>query len=118
MSEHLLDRSGSQADTGSTLGKAGFRGSAQTLDGSVLIRLEGELDMATAAKVRHLLNVALDARASTVALDLTQLTFLDSTGVHVLMSARRRAAAQGSSFVVRSPLALFSRFSGCRESTS
>jgi anti-anti-sigma factor len=84
------------------LGSHGFDCSTETVAGSVVIRLQGELDMATAPQFARLLNAALDIGASTLVLDLAGLSFLDSSGIHVLLSAHHRAGHE-CSFVVRSP---------------
>ena len=103
MAEHLLDRHDNLASRGLALHRTGFHAYPDTTDGTVLIRLEGELDMASAPRLGRILHEALDGGAATVALDLTGLTFLDSTGIRVLFSAHRRAAAQGCAFILRSP---------------
>lgn len=62
-----------------------------------MIVARGEIDIKTAAE----LETALSAHASeTLILDLTAIEFIDSTGLHVLTSARGRCAEAGGRLVV------------------
>jgi anti-sigma B factor antagonist len=72
-------------------------------NGTVVVTLQGELDMATAPGLGRALTEALDARPPAMVLDLTDLTFLDSTGIRILVTACRRAETDGCPFVLRSP---------------
>ena len=103
MSDPLLDRDEDLPDPGAGLLPPGFHVFPEAVDDGVLVRVEGELDMASAPRLGRVLNTALDQGASTVSLDLTELTFLDSTGVRVLISAHRRAADQGCVFTLSRP---------------
>jgi anti-sigma B factor antagonist len=70
-------------------------------DGStVRLSLQGELDMATRARVERALIGAEDSGATVVELDLSGLTFMDSSGVHVALEAGSRAREKGYSLVV------------------
>lgn len=103
MPENVLDPPDDLAGIASALLRAGFHAEANALDGSVVVRLQGELDMASAPALSRALDTALDARPNSLALDLRDLTFVDSTGIRVLITACRRAGSQGSSFVLREP---------------
>ena len=67
------------------------------------IGLRGEMDIANAADVeRELLRVeATDAPA--IVLDLAELTFLDSTGIRLLLMADGRSRTNGERLVLRPP---------------
>ncbi len=54
------------------------------------MRVAGELDIATAASLERVLRGA-QRSAKLVVLDLRELTFMDSSGVHVIVDASRRA---------------------------
>ena len=56
-------------------------------NGYALVRLIGELDMLTAPDLSQLIT-ALDPDDDLVAVDLSDLTFIDSKGIRALMSAR------------------------------
>jgi anti-sigma B factor antagonist len=58
----------------------------QDADGARRVALRGELDLGTAARLEQ----ALDAADGPVLLDLRELTFMDSTGVRVLLEAAER----------------------------
>lgn len=87
----------------SALRHTGFHAEAQSIDGSVVVRLQGELDMATAPVLDRALTAALASAGGAVVVDMSSLTFMDSTGIAVLLGAARRAEAAGRSLVVRSP---------------
>jgi anti-sigma B factor antagonist len=66
--------------------------------GALVFKLRGSLDIATAPTVRAALNDATETGGHDLIVDLTQLEFLDSTGLGVLIGAHRRAAERGGSF--------------------
>lgn len=53
-----------------------------------VVSLAGEHDLYTAPKVQETLRGVIAAGARTTVIDLTETTFLDSTMLHVLLSAR------------------------------
>jgi len=66
-------------------------------DGHTLVfALRGSLDIATSPSVRAALTDASDGKQNVV-VDLTQLEFLDSTGLGALIGAHRRATENGGS---------------------
>jgi anti-sigma B factor antagonist len=70
--------------------------SAETLaDGGTVVRVDGELDMATT----HALEEAVEGadRSRRLVIDLTACTFLDSSAVRVLVSTARAAQTAGGS---------------------
>ncbi len=66
--------------------------------GTLIFKLRGSLDLATAPTVRAALTEATEKGNHDLIVDLTQLEFLDSTGLGVLIGAHRRAAERGGSF--------------------
>ena len=52
--------------------------------------LAGEIDLATAPELQARLEVLIDATTGDVALDVARVTFLDSTGLHVIALAHQR----------------------------
>jgi len=104
MTDHVLDPpDDGVAGVASSLLRAGFHAEADSAEGSVVVRLQGELDMATAPALSRALDTALDALPTALVLDLRELTFVDSTGIRVLITSCRRAAGQGCSFALHSP---------------
>ncbi len=70
------------------------------------VRVTGELDLATAPQLEQTLQQA-DLRAPRVVLDLRKLTFINASGVHVIVEASRRARRCGHRLVlVRGPSAV------------
>jgi anti-anti-sigma factor len=61
--------------------------------------LSGELDMAAAGELETVI-VACAESASGLTLDLSQLTFMDSTGVRLLLFAQQACQANGAEFAV------------------
>lgn len=64
-------------------------------DGAVHLALTGELDLSTVDKVEDELRRVEDGGAETVVLDLTALSFLDSTGLRTIVTADQRARKHG-----------------------
>jgi stage II sporulation protein AA (anti-sigma F factor antagonist) len=65
-------------------------------DGVHAIRLFGELDLATAAEAQRELERAEATDAEAIVLDLSGLTFIDSTGVRLLVAANARSRADAN----------------------
>jgi anti-sigma B factor antagonist len=67
------------------------------------VRVTGELDLATAPRLMQTLRQAED-RARRVVLDLRDVTFMDTSGLHVIEDASVRATSAGRKLVlVRGP---------------
>lgn len=78
-----------------------LRVTVQPLEDARLIRAAGELDMSSAPALRNELEAARD-EAVTALLDLSEVTFIDSTGLHLLLEASRSAGdSDWSLFIVR-----------------
>ncbi len=61
--------------------------------------MRGELDLATAGRLQETLDALAEQESSTI-LDLSNVGFLDSTGLRVIVSAARASEASGWSFAV------------------
>ena len=57
------------------------------LNGSIIISVCGEMDMTTAPQLEEALAAC---NGQPVVVDLTELTFIDSTGLHVLLQDRKK----------------------------
>ena len=69
--------------------------SVEELDGWALVRASGDIDVATAPRLREqLVNVIAGGQARVV-LDLDGVDFLDSTGLGVIVSALKRTRTHG-----------------------
>ena len=71
----------------------------QSLDGSTVLIAAGEIDIATAPALREALLAAAQL-SGRVVVDLSAVTFLDSTGLGVLMGSFKHISAQGSMCLV------------------
>lgn len=72
---------------------------------AAVVRVVGELDLATAPQLRELL-VDLAAQGSHhVTLDLADLAFIDSTGLKVFVAGLKRLRESGGELALRSPSA-------------
>ncbi|MEA2391707.1 MAG: anti-sigma factor antagonist [Solirubrobacteraceae bacterium] len=60
-----------------------------------IISATGELDSFTSPELSHSIGKAIEAGQTDLLLDLNQVTFLDSTGLGVLLNALRRLARAG-----------------------
>lgn len=65
--------------------------SVDTVGDAVVVRLAGDLDLYNAEQVRAALNGALDGSPARLVVDVTEVEFLDSTALGVLIDAHRRA---------------------------
>jgi len=71
-------------------------------DGAYSLRVRGEIDLANLARLRELLEEAIDGGASRIVVDCHDLEFLDSSGIGALVAARTRLGADGE-LVLDSP---------------
>lgn len=65
-----------------------------------VIELGGEFDLSGVARVSEVFASALNSSATGIVLDLRELEFLDSTGVHAILKAERSAGDRNRSFVI------------------
>jgi anti-anti-sigma factor len=78
--------------------------------GWTLVRLRGELDVASAPDLRErLLDLLNRLTPSGLILDLSKLDFIDSSGTAVLVGTERRARLLGCTLVLVAPRAPVSR---------
>lgn len=64
--------------------------------GRVTLVVTGEVDLATAPQLRQACLTGLTGGVGCLHLDLTGVTFMDSTGLHVLIATQRRAELIGN----------------------
>jgi anti-anti-sigma factor len=69
-------------------------------DGATEIGVEGELDLAVADQLQAAIDGAL---AGTTLIDLSRCTFIDSTGIAVILRAHRLGEQDGGRCVAHSP---------------
>ena len=59
-------------------------------DSATTLKVTGDVDMASAPRLRSVLDELLDSGVDCIVLDCHELTFLDSSGIGVLVAARTR----------------------------
>jgi anti-anti-sigma factor len=70
---------------------------------TVEVRLEGEIDLASIGQVDAQLMSAEEAAADSLVLDLTAVTFIDSSGLRSILTAHERLESRGATLVVVKP---------------
>jgi anti-sigma B factor antagonist len=88
-----------------------FAAKVTEFDNDSLVVLSGELDMATASTLTHALDPLLAQGSCEVILDLSGLTFIDSSGIAAMVEAQHRLSEKGRELSVhgarRSALRVF-----------
>jgi len=69
-------------------------------NGLVHVALVGELDLSSVAKVQEELRRVEATSPATLVVDLSKLTFLDSTGLRCIVTADERAREDGRRIVI------------------
>lgn len=73
------------------------------LDGHAELRLVGELDMDTASRLAAALEPVYEHGVATLVLDLSELGFIDSSGLHHLVKALKHQRERGGEVVLHAP---------------
>jgi anti-sigma B factor antagonist len=74
-----------------------FEADVSYLDDATTIAMRGELDLYTAPTLREVTVRVLQERPQAVVLDATDLTFIDLTGIGILVGLLRRTESHGGS---------------------
>jgi len=73
------------------------------LDGDTVVRAAGELDVNTAPELREQLARLIAEDARQIVIDLTEVSFVDSTALSVLVSALKRLRQADGDLELASP---------------
>ena len=74
---------------------------------TVVVALEGEIDLSSAPDAERRIAEAEAGEPARIVIDLREVTFMDSSGLRVLLTAHRRADERGGGFaLVRGPGAI------------
>lgn len=72
-----------------------FKVDVRTENGAPLLRISGELDLASSPTLEQALEQATASSPSLIIIDLRDLDFMDSTGLSVLIRAHQQAQQGG-----------------------
>lgn len=72
-------------------------------DDKIVVAAQGEIDVSNASELRDPLDAALAEGAQQLVCDLSEVPYIDSTGIGVLVGVAHRAEEAGCSFVVAHP---------------
>jgi anti-sigma B factor antagonist len=70
-----------------------------------VVRARGEVDIYTGPSLRDVLRDALATGASKVIIDMTDVSFIDSSGLSVIIGAHKKAEDGGIELVLQGPTA-------------
>jgi anti-sigma B factor antagonist len=90
------------------VGSADLVTSTHTDDGKAVVSVRGEVDLVSCDELRRALHEALQSSTHAV-VDLAELSFIDSSGLSVLVDAHRKARDAGGVLVVRNPTPMLRR---------
>jgi anti-anti-sigma factor len=68
-----------------------------------VLALAGELDLAGASRLSEAFAALSDTPYERIVVDLGELTFIDSTGIHTLLEAEQAIRARGGLMTLRAP---------------
>jgi anti-anti-sigma factor len=88
------------AQTHSLSGEGAFSITSRRLEDGILIALSGDVDLATASIVDDEIRRA-EQSENLVVLDLGEVTFMDSTGLRIVISAHQRLRERGASLQIQ-----------------
>jgi|GEM_PF-1106325 len=74
-------------------------------DAWVIVKATGEIDLSNVSELRDAVDSALESSPEGFIIDLTDLTYIDSAGVAVVISAYRHASKLGGRLAVVKPSA-------------
>ncbi|GGM75954.1 anti-sigma factor antagonist [Thermopolyspora flexuosa] len=75
----------------------------RALGDAAVVAVEGELDLFTAPHLREEVRDAIKKDGPTLVLDLSELSFMDSSGLSVLIEAWRLATSEGGCVSLANP---------------
>ncbi len=79
---------------------------------SVTVRVTGEIDMATTPALRSCLTECLAEGFTHVTMDMTEMEFIDSSGLGVLVWALKELRARGGELIIKNPPSIAKKILG------
>jgi anti-sigma B factor antagonist len=86
-----------------------FSATVAAVDGNVIVELLGEVDMDSAPDLASALEELTEGGPPEIILDFSNLDFLDSSGIAVLVAAQQRLILRGRHLSVRYPNAVVTK---------
>ena len=80
----------------------GFSTEVTESEGATAIHVRGEIDMTTAERLRDAIEPLMGPK-QTIILDFSEVEFMDSSCLNVLVQARGRLTENGGSLILRNP---------------
>lgn len=71
--------------------------------GAPVLSVKGEIDLSTAGRFAQELASLVGDKNGTARVDLSKVTFIDSSGIRELLAAKRRAEATGVQLMLSNP---------------
>ena len=100
----IAERTGNSVMPEEPVPEQGLSVGSEEHEGVFRITLRGELDVSTAPRFSEALSDARIRNCHTLLIDLSELTFMDSTGLSALLVGEMHARTRGQRFaVVRGP---------------
>ena len=75
--------------------------SIQEKDGKIIATLSGELDTAAAQETENALQPLLNSQGKDIVIDCTELEYISSSGLRVLLGILKQAQAVGSRVILK-----------------
>jgi anti-sigma B factor antagonist len=72
-------------------------------DSKAVVAVRGELDVSTAPRLKETLGQLIDKGVRDLTLDLTDLVFIDSNGLHALVASLKRLRERDGTLRLRAP---------------
>ena len=79
-----------------------FTTEVNATDEATVIHVRGEIDIATAERLRDAIEPHMGPK-QTIILDFSEVAFMDSSCLHVLVQVRGRLTENGGSLILRNP---------------
>jgi anti-sigma B factor antagonist len=100
----IAERAGERLAPEDPVVDQGLSVASEEREGVYRVTLRGELDVSTAPRFNAVLSDARIRRCHTLVVDLSELTFMDSTGLSAVLVGEMHARTRGQRFaVVRGP---------------
>jgi anti-sigma B factor antagonist len=80
--------------------RSNFAVETQTIGRATTLALIGELDLLSSPALEQALDAVAELDADLIIVDLRELDFMDSTGLHVIVEAQHRTRESGQSFAL------------------